>query len=386
MPLEQENGLRLLQVGQAIGLYTHSPIYRGNYQSQVIGIEDAGVRITLPIEDGKLTLLPVGLSVVVTVNTAQGVREYPSRVLERRAGTDRYLLLEAPAVKKQAPMERLVPVWAVTSGKGGVGKTTVICNLAIALAELGKRVCVIDGDLGTANIDIMLNLPPKYNLSDVVSGNRHILEAVIEGPKGIIVLPGSSGLQEITELKDDDFERLLRQFQILERYTDIMLIDTSSGLSRSVTNFIVAANQAVLVTAPDPPAITDAYALVKVLARAGYQVPMKVVVNKVRSPQEAIDVADKMVFAAKHFLQYEISAIGHVTDDELVERSVREQVAVVERYPKTMAAQDLHNLAATLLGLEVGPTQKEQQVSPLGFLQRLRALIGFRGGGSEKKR
>jgi MinD-like ATPase involved in chromosome partitioning or flagellar assembly len=113
---------------------------------------------------------------------------------------------------------------------------------------------------------------------------------------------------------------------------------------------------------------------------------MKVVVNKVRSPQEAIDVADKMVFAAKHFLQYEISAIGHVTDDELVERSVREQVAVVERYPKTMAAQDLHNLAATLLGLEVGPTQKEQQVSPLGFLQRLRALIGFRGGGSEKKR
>jgi flagellar biosynthesis protein FlhG len=171
MPLGKQDGLRLLQAGQSIVLQTSSPIYRGPYGSHVISTDDAGVRITIPIEQGKLILLPVGASVVVSTDTPSGHQEYASRVLERRSGNDRCLLLEAPAQHKEEIRERQVPVWTVTSGKGGVGKTTIVSNLAIALAEQGRRVCLIDGDLGTANVDVMLNLPPKYTLTDVIKGN-----------------------------------------------------------------------------------------------------------------------------------------------------------------------------------------------------------------------
>lgn len=375
MPLGTQNGLRLLQPGQSIVLQTSSSIYRGPYQSHVLNLTDAGVRIAIPVDQGKLILLPVGTSVVVTVQTKEGQRNYQSRVIERRAGNDRNLLLEAPIARPETVVERNVPVWTVTSGKGGVGKTTIICNLAIALAEQGRRVCVIDGDLGTANVDVMLNLPPKYTLTDVIKGNKHILEAVVEGPKGIIVLPGGSGLQELTELSEPEFEALLRQFKVLEKYTDLILIDTSSGLSRSVTNFIAAADQAILVSTPEPPAITDAYALVKVLARAGNVLPVRLIINRARTAQEAVDVADKMVFAAKRFLQYELQPIGHVSDDELVERSVREQVALVTHYAKSRAAQDLRDIAAVLLGVEARKPSEEAKSGPLSFLRRLRTLF-----------
>ncbi len=373
MPANDERRLRHLQPGQSVILRPGSPIYRGPYESRVICEEEAGLQVAVPIDEGRLILLPVGTPVEVE---ARGSK-FHTRVCGRRTGAKRYLLLEAPMDSTRMPMEEYqVPVWAVASGKGGVGKTTAVVNLAIALAEEGKRVCVIDGDLGTANIDVVLNLAPRYTLTDVISGRRHILEVLVEGPRGIIVLPGGSGLQELTELGQDKFANLVHEFKVLERYTDLMLIDTCSGLSRSVTNFIAAAGEAVLVTTPEPPAITDAYALVKVLARAGYVLPIKLLVNRVESAEEGLDVADKMVFAARRFLQYELETLGHVTEDERVGRAVREQVAVVMRYPNSQASQEFRQIASRLAGLEASDPAMQEGRGSRGFLQRLRTLLG----------
>lgn len=376
--LMRHEAWQLLQPGQAITISTESPFYRGCYTSKVLEYIDHGVRIEVPIDQNKLVLLPVGTAVLIRVETPEGIHEFKAWVSERQTGANRHLMLATLQTMQQSEADqgnqgRRIPVWAVTSGKGGTGKTTTVVNLALALIEQGKRVCVIDGDLGTANIDIVLNLAPHYTLSDVVMGRKHILEAVIEGPKGMVILPGGSGLQELTQLCDTDFEHLLNQFRLLERYTDIMLIDTSSGLSRSVTNFLVAAEMALLVTTPEPPSITDAYALIKVLARAGHRLPMQLVINKARSADEAQAVAEKIVFAARRFLNYELHSIGHICDDEAVERAVREQVALIMNYPRSKAATDFRLLAAKLC-----QEQAQQSVDIGGtrsFLQRFRKLL-----------
>lgn len=372
---ERQEGLRRLEPGQNVVLRAESPVYRGAYGSRVLGIEEAGVRVSTPIEQGKVILLAVGTPVVVEVDMPEGRREFRSRVCMRRTGEERCLVLEAPEmVQEQEQWSESFPVWAVTSGKGGVGKTATVVNLAIALAELGRRVCVVDGDLGTANVDVVLNLAPRFTLVDVINGQRQILEVAVEGPHGIVVLPGGSGLQELTELSEGEFENLIRQFRVLERYTDLMLIDTCSGLSRSVTNFIAAANEAILVTTPEPPAITDAYALVKVLARAEHVLPIRLLVNRARSAQEGLDVAEKMVFAARRFLQYELQPLGCISEDEMVARSVREQVALLTLFPRARAAQDFRNIASTLLGVDRSQSGLRDKGGPLGFLRRLRRL------------
>ncbi|MGI6082632.1 MAG: AAA family ATPase [Limnochordia bacterium] len=384
----QANGpseLRRLQPGQTVLLRPESPIYRGPYESKVLDHEEAGMRVAVPIEEGKLVLLPVGTAVLLEALTAEGEQRFQVRVRARRTGAERYLVLEPEESAPKITARQLqVPVWAITSGKGGVGKTTTVVNLAIALAELGKRVCIIDGDLGTANVDVMLNLGPQYTLTDVIGGRRHILEVLVEGPRGIIVLPGGSGLQELTELKEESFAHLIAQFQVLERYTDLIIIDTASGLSRSVTNFIAAADEAVLITTPEPPAITDAYALVKVLARAGCVLPIKLLVNRVQAPREGQDVTDKMVFAAKRFLQYELQGLGYISEDEHVGRAIREQVPMILEYPQARASQDLRNIARRMLGIEQARPQLEKDGGARGFLRRLRSLfVGSSGKESD---
>lgn len=380
----QHEAWQLLQPGQAITISTESPYYRGCYLSTVMGHDPLGVRVEVPVDQNKLVLLPVGTPVRIQVELAEGLHEFKAWVSERHTGENRYLMLatlqtmrQAEADKKNADDRqeasgRRIPVWAITSGKGGTGKTTTVVNLALALIEQGQRVCVIDGDLGTANVDIVLNLAPHYTLNDVVMGRKHILEAVIEGPKGMVILPGGSGLQELTQLCDADFEHLLNQFRLLERYTDVMLIDTSSGLSRSVTNFLVAAGMAILVTTPEPPSITDAYALIKVLARAGHRLPMQLVINKARNADEARAVMEKIVFAARRFLNYELNPLGYISDDEMVEKAVREQVALITNYPRAKAANDFRTLAAQL---SQGEIQQTEESGTRTFLKRLRDLL-----------
>src|SRR5690606_39317189 len=155
-------------------------------------------------------------------------------------------------------------------------------------------------------------------LAHVISGEKDIYDVLVEGPAGVVILPGGSGLQELTALDDRQFAKLRNQLARLQRYSDILVLDTRSGLSRSVTNFILAADEALMVTTPEPHAITDAYALLKVLPQYGPQQPIRLVVNRVRDAREAQDIARKMLFASQRFLGVELAFLRHVSEDPVV--------------------------------------------------------------------
>lgn len=368
---------RLLEPGQRVQLETGSAIYRGPYESYVLSADEEGIRVAVPMENGKLVLIPVGTRIVVRSEAASGPISFETEVADRTGGRNRSLLLRRlkPPGSKEREAPR-APFIAVSSGKGGVGKTTLVVNLGIALARLGKRVCVIDGDLGTANVDVLLNLATPYNLAHVIHGEKHMLEVIVEGPEGLIVLPGGSGFQELTVLSESKFNALLRQFQQLEAYSDVILVDTGSGLSPNVTKFIMAANQAILITTPEPHAITDCYALIKVLASSGSQTPLHLVINRVQSDLEAEDIAQKMVFASRRFLHTDLRVLGHIAEDQAVVRSIRRQVPLMVEHGRSRPAQQIAEIAERLAGIE------RDAVQPGGaraFFERMRRLMPLRG-------
>lgn len=365
--------LTTLEAGGGVTLETGSAIYKGPYESRIVEVTTDDVRIASPLDEGKLVLLPVGTKVTVKATSQKGVTVFRSIVSERIAGENRSLVLselkEAPVVGEQPSGKSTV--LAVSSGKGGVGKTMFVVNLSLALARLGKKVCIIDCDLGTANVDILFNHSVKYNLAHVVRGERHLLEVIAEGPEDIILLPGGSGFQELLVLDDDGFHMLIDQFQELQAYTDVILIDTGSGLGPGVTHFIQAANEAVLLTTPEPHAITDCYALMKVLTRQGYKEPMRLIVNRAQSAEEANEVANKLNFVCRHFLNVRPEFLDYIPEDIAVSRSIKGQSPLLLSYPRAPAAEQISSIARKLLKMDGMPSMNGMG----GFLGRLRRLI-----------
>lgn len=383
MSTAYEEAIRMLAPGQSVTLEPGSPIHKGPYSSMVLGVSDDGIRVSVPLDEGKLVLLPVGTPVRLVVHWGELVRSVDMEIVMRTGGKDRSLFLsplspDPPAVDEPKVRRPAVPAIAVSSGKGGVGKTTFVVNLALSMARMGRRVCVIDGDLGTANVDVLLNLSTPYNLAHVIHGERHMLEVVVEGPEGLIVLPGGSGFQDLTTLPEAKFRVLLSQFRELEQFADVILIDTGSGLSPSVTNFLMAATETVLITTPEPHAITDCYALVKVLAANGLKEGLRLVVNRVESDAEGRQVARKMAFASQQFLQTEISPLGYIVEDPVVARSVRRQAPFVLHEPRSRCSMQVSGIAARLLGQADGDETLKGNAG--GFLDRLRELVSFRRG------
>ncbi|MDR0486703.1 MAG: MinD/ParA family protein, partial [Treponema sp.] len=214
----------------------------------------------------------------------------------------------------------------VASGKGGVGKTNLSVNMAIAFSRLGKKVIVMDADLGLANVNVMLNVIPKYNLYHVIKQQKTIREILVETEYGISIVAGASGFSQIANLGEEDRRHFIDELETLSN-ADIIIIDTSAGVSSNVLDFIAAADDAVIVTTPEPTAITDAYGIIKIIATEyeNLNMGLKLVVNRARGAADAKSVADRMINIAGQFLNLKLDYLGFVYDDQSVPHSVLRQ-------------------------------------------------------------
>ncbi len=266
-----------------------------------------------------------------------------------------------------------VKVISVTSGKGGVGKTSVVANLAFALTQSGKKVLVLDADMGLGNIDVMLGLATEYNLYHLINGEKKLNEVITSGPGGMKILPAGSGIQELSDLTPNQKLNLLSELDKLDSSTDIVLIDTAAGISGNVMYFNTAAHDIIVVASPEPTSITDAYALMKILHTKYGESRFKLLVNMVRDMGEGREVYRKLSTAADRFLNISIDYIGYIMYDKSVGLSVLNQRSVVDLYPHSDASKCYSSLARTICGWPVNQNIK-------GNIQFLwRRLIGQSG-------
>jgi len=240
---------------------------------------------------------------------------------------------------------RPIRVIAVTGGKGGVGKTNVSINLAVAMSEMGKRVMILDADLGLANIDIALGLHPEYDLSHVLRGERNLNEVVLDGPAGVRVVPASSGIQEMAELSPAEHAGLINAFSEISNDLDVLVVDTAAGISDTVVSFSRAAQELVVVVCDEPASITDAYALIKLLNREYGVNRFRVLSNMVRTTQEGRDLYNKLYRVTDRYLDVMLNYMGCIPYDDCLKKAVKGQKSVVQAYPRSPASQAFKNLA-----------------------------------------
>ena len=249
------------------------------------------------------------------------------------------MLNETPYKKK------FVKTIAVASGKGGVGKTNVAANLAISLQKLGRKVMIVDADLGLSNIDVLLHLAPKHNIRSLLSGKMLLKDILVEGPHGIQILPAGSGVQELTAL--DEFQRLriMEAFDTYDGDIDVLIIDTAAGIAENVAFFCIAAQEIIVVTSPEPTAMTDAYALIKVLYTRYQERDFLVLVNSAKDAREGFEVFRRLSLAADRFLALSLDYLGYLPLDQAVPTAVRAQRAFVDMYPNKAISKLMREIA-----------------------------------------
>lgn len=238
-----------------------------------------------------------------------------------------------------------VQVIAVSGGKGGVGKTNVSINLAVSLAEIGRKVMVLDADLGLANIDVVLGLHPKFDLSHVLRGEKDLDEIIIDGPAGIRLIPGASGIQHMAELSPAEHSGIISAFSEMGSDIDTLIVDTAAGISDTVISFTRASQEVIVVVCDEPASITDAYAIIKLLNKEYGSTRFRVLANMVRTAQEGRDLYNKMCAVTDRYLDVMLSFMGAIPYDESLKKAVKSQKPVVIAFPRSKAAQAFKNLA-----------------------------------------
>ncbi|MCU0290284.1 MAG: MinD/ParA family protein [Acidobacteria bacterium] len=250
---------------------------------------------------------------------------------------------------------------AITSGKGGVGKTNVVVNLGVALSGMGMKVAILDADYGLGNIDILLGIEPPMDLSDLLKDTA-VLEEIIVEKNGLKIIPAGSGVQSLTQLSEYQEILLYKELKKLEKQVDLLIIDTAAGISDNVISLLLAADEVVLVVSPDNTSIVDAYAVVKVVSELDTFKNFAVIANMVRDEEEGADVFLKFSRAAKKFLDKEIQYLGYVQRDENLLTAMKYQEPVVEKFPGTACSKNFLELAGELKRrveqMEAAPTQK----------------------------
>ncbi len=239
-----------------------------------------------------------------------------------------------------------VRVIAVTSGKGGVGKTSVVANLAYALAKMNKKILVLDADLSLANLDVSLGIVPRFNLHHVFLGEKRLSDIIVTGPGGMKIIPASSGVQELSELNEEQRLNFMEEIDLFDEEVDMLLIDTGAGISSNVMYFNAVAQDIIVVTSPEPTALTDAYALMKVMSLKYQEKNFKLLVNSVKSGKEAKEIFQNLSSAAEKFLPHlSIDYLGYILFDQKISLAIRQQRTVLDIYPNAQASKCFCTLA-----------------------------------------
>ncbi|MBQ4057747.1 MAG: MinD/ParA family protein [Lachnospiraceae bacterium] len=253
-------------------------------------------------------------------------------------------------LKEQAPSARVI---TVTSGKGGVGKTSLSVNLALQLRQQGKKVVILDADFGLANVEIMLGIRPQYNLADLIFNNKSIEEIITEGPLGVGFISGGSGVQDLVNLDKEKLKKLIAKLVKLDSLYDVIIIDTGAGIADSVIEFVLSSPEVLLVVTPEPTSITDAYSLLKAVNRKKEfkrdQKSIKVVANRVNNPEEGQEIFDKIRLVVSKFLNIELEYLGYIPMDKQLITAVLEQKPISIHNPESESALRIRNICGKLL-------------------------------------
>lgn len=258
---------------------------------------------------------------------------------------------------------------AITSGKGGVGKTNLAVNMAIAYGQLGKKVILIDGDLGMANVNVLLDIVPQYNLMNVINHQKKMNEIILDTEFGIKFIAGASGFSKIANLSKEELDYFAKEFASLSN-ADIIIIDTGAGVANNVLQFVAAADEVYVVTTPEPTAITDAYGIIKIITTelVNREVNLKLLVNRVHSAEEGKRISDRIITIVGQFLNYKVDYIGFVYDDPVVQASVIRQKPFIVVNPTSKPATCLKHI--------VGRIEKTDLASDAGVSNFLKKFLG----------
>lgn len=241
----------------------------------------------------------------------------------------------------------------VTSGKGGVGKSNFVVNLSIALQKMGKKVLIFDADMGLGNDDVLMGFLPKFNVYDVIFGSKKIEEVIVEGPFGVKLLPGGTGVSKIEQMTDKQRDGFLVKLTCLEDL-DYIIMDTGAGVNRDVLGFISCCEELIVITTPEPTSLTDAYSLLKAVSHFKIRDNAKVIVNRTIESKEGEITFNKFNNAVSKFLNIDLQYLGYLSDDKKLVQAVRKQQPFLISYPNSDVAKDLNYIAGKIIGLETG--------------------------------
>jgi flagellar biosynthesis protein FlhG len=272
-------------------------------------------------------------------------------------------------IKKQNQKRHIARVITVTSGKGGVGKSSISINLAMQMKKLGKRVVILDADFGLANVEIMLGVRPQYNLADVLYRGKDVRDIITPGPLDVGFISGGSGIRELVDMSREQISMLVQKLYELDELADVIIIDTGAGISESVLEFVAVSSEVILVATPEPTSLTDAYALLKTLHKKEEFLPenttIKLIANRTFSTKEGNDLYEKLNVVSERFLNFKLEYLGNIPQDQNISRACIQQKPIVMAYPNSPAAVALEHLAVQLSDTDAAVLQNKKGISQM---------------------